>query len=134
MTIGELSRYVRYSDSKDHRYYSALLELHRRYSIPFGCFALGLLAVPLGVQARSAKRSFGLVLGLFFFLLYYLLMSLGKVYGETGAYPPLIGMWLPNVITGGTGVYFLMRTVKERTLKVDMIYAWLQNFISRWTR
>jgi lipopolysaccharide export system permease protein len=134
MTIGELSRYVRDSHTKDQKYFNAQLELHRRFSIPFGCFALGLLAVPLGVQARSAKRSFGLVLGLVFFLLYYLLMSLGKVYGETGAYPPLIGMWLPNVIIGGVGVYFLIRTANERTLKVDMIYAWLQHFISKWGR
>jgi lipopolysaccharide export system permease protein len=134
MTIGELSRYVRDARTKNQKYFSVLLELHRRFSIPFGCFALGLLAVPLGVQARSAKRSFGLVLGLVFFLLYYLLMSLGKVYGETGAYPPLIGMWLPNVIIGGVGVYFLVRTANERTLKVDVIYAWLQNFILRWRR
>ena len=134
MTIGELSRYVRDSHIEDQKYFNALLELHRRFSIPFGCFALGLLAVPLGVQAKSAKRSFGLVLGLVFFLFYYLLMSLGKVYGETGAYPPLIGMWLPNVVIGGVGVYFLIRTANERTLKVDMIYAWLQNFIARWKR
>jgi lipopolysaccharide export system permease protein len=134
MSIGELRRYVRNSDTKGQSYFRALLELHRRYAIPLGCFALGLLAVPLGVQARSAKRSFGLVLGLVFFLLYYLLMSLGKVYGETGAYPPLIGMWLPNATIGAMGVYFLIRTVNERTLKVDMIYAWLQNFISRWVR
>ncbi len=134
MTIGELSRYVRDSHIEDQKYFNALLELHRRFSIPFGCFALGLLAVPLGVQAKSAKRSFGLVLGLVFFLFYYLLMSLGKVYGETGAYPPLIGMWLPNVVIGGVGVYFLIRTANERTLKVDMIYAWLRNFISRRNR
>jgi lipopolysaccharide export system permease protein len=131
MTIGELSRYVRDAPAKDQRYFNALLELHRRFSIPFGCFTLGLLAVPLGVQAKSAKRSFGLVLGLVFFLLYYLLMSLGKVYGETGAYPPMIGMWLPNVIIGGVGVYFLIRTANERTLKIDMIYAWLQDFLTR---
>jgi lipopolysaccharide export system permease protein len=134
MTIGELNRYVRNADAKDQRYFRALLELHRRCSLPLGCFALGLLAVPLGVQARSAKRSFGLVLGLVFFLLYYLLLSMGKVYGETGAYPPLIGMWLPDVTIAGIGVYFLLRTANERTLKIDMIYAWLQNFISRWTR
>ncbi len=134
MTIGELSRYVRDSHIEDQKYFKALLELHRRFSIPFGCFALGLLAVPLGVQAKSAKRSFGLVLGLVFFLFYYLLMSLGKVYGETGAYPPLIGMWLPNVVIGGVGVFFLIRTANERTLKVDMIYIWPRNFISRWGR
>ena len=134
MTVGELRSYVRDSHTKDQRYFNVLLELHRRFSIPIGCFVLGLLAVPLGVQAKSAKRSFGLVLGLFFFLLYYLLMSLGKVYGETGAYPPLIGMWLPNVIIGGVGLYFLIRTANERTLKVDVIYAWLRNLIFRWSR
>lgn len=134
MTIVELSRYVRDSHPADADYFNAKLELHRRFSIPFGCFVLGLLAVPLGVQSKSAKRSFGMVLGLVFFLFYYLMMSLGKVYGETGAYPPFIGMWLPNLIIGGVGVYFLRRTANERTLKFDRIYAWLQKFISRWSR
>lgn len=134
MSMGELHRFVRDADNKDGRYYSMLLELQRRLSIPFGCFVLGLIAVPLGVQARSTKRSFGLVLGLLFFLIYNLLLSLGKVYGETGLYPPQIGMWLPNVIIGGLGIYFLIRTANERTLKLDAVYHWLQKLLSRWTR
>lgn len=134
MSMGELHRFVRDADIKDSRYYSILLELHRRLSTPFACFALGLIAVPLGVQARSTKRSFGVVLGLLIFLFYYLLMSLGKVYGENGAYPPQIGMWLPNVIIGGLGIYFLIRTANERTLKLDTVYRWLQKLLSRWRR
>ncbi len=134
MGMRELHRFVRDAATKDERYFSMLLELHRRLSIPFACFALGLIAVPLGVQARSAKRSFGLVLGLLIFLFYYLLMSLGKVYGEAGAYPPQIGMWLPNVIIGGLGIYFLIRTANERSLKLDTVYQWLQHLLSRWTR
>ena len=134
MRFGELRRFVRQTDVKDGRYFSILLELHRRLSIPFGCFALGLIAVPLGLQSRSAKRSFGLVVGLLIFLFYYLLMSMGKVYGDTGAYPPQIGMWLPNVIIGGLGLYFLIRTAHERTLKLDVVYRWMQNLFSKWTR
>jgi len=134
MTISELRREVGDSRIEDPEYFKALLELHRRFSLPVGCLFLGLLAVPLGVQSKSAKRSFGLVLGLFFFFFYYLLMSLGKIYGETGAYPPLIGMWLPNFIMGAMGIYFLIRTASEQTLKVDRIYAWLQKRISKWKR
>lgn len=134
MTISELNHYIRNSNVKDPNYFNAMLELHRRFSIPFGCLVLGLLAVPLGVQSRSAKRSFGLFLGLVFFLFYYLMMSLGKVYGETGAYPPLIGMWLPNFVLGVVGVYFLILTASERTLKVDRIYAWLKKLISKLRR
>jgi lipopolysaccharide export system permease protein len=134
MSMGDLTRFVNRSNPEDDRYYRALLELHRRFALPFGCFALGLLAVPLGVQSKSAKRSFGLFLGLFFYLLYYLLMSVGKIYGETGAYPPVIGMWLPNFVMGGLGLYFLIRTANERSLKFDIIYNRLQQYLLKWFR
>ncbi len=132
MGTGDLTRFVNRSNAEDDRYYSALLELHRRFALPFGSFAFGLLAVSLGVQSKAAKRSFGLFLGLFFYLLYYLLMSVGKIYGETGAYPPVIGMWLPNFVMGGLGLYFLIRTANERSLKVDIIYNRLRQFLLKW--
>jgi len=134
MDTGYLKQFVKRSNAEDSRYFRAQLELHRRFAIPFGCFVLGLLAVPLGVQAKSAKRSFGLFLGLVFYLFYYLLMSIGKIYGETGAYPPAIGMWLPNFVMGGLGFYFLIRTANERTLKVDVVYDRLQQLLLKWTR
>ena len=134
MNTGNLKRFVNSSNTDDDRYFRAQLELHRRFAIPFGCFALGLLAVPLGVQSKSAKRSFGLFLGLLFYLFYYLLMSVGKIYGETGAYPPAIGMWLPNFVMGGLGLYFLIRTANERTLKVDAIYNRLKQLLFKWLR
>jgi lipopolysaccharide export system permease protein len=134
MNTDYLKQFVKSSNAEDDRYFRAQLELHRRFAIPFGCFALGILAVPLGVQSKSAKRSFGLFLGLFFYLFYYLLMSIGKIYGETGAYPPAIGMWLPNLVIGGLGFYFLIRTANERTLKVDVIYDRLQQLLFKWTR
>ena len=134
MSTGNLTRFVNQSNAADERYFRARLELHRRFALPFGCFALGLLAIPLGVQSKSAKRSFGIFLGLFFYLLYYLLMSVGKIYGETGAYPPVIGMWLPNFVLGGLGLYFLIHTANERSLKVDLIYNRLRLFLLRWFR
>jgi lipopolysaccharide export system permease protein len=134
MNTGNLIRFVKRSNAEDEGYYRAMMELHRRFALPFGCFALGLLAVPLGVQSKSAKRSFGLFLGLFFYLFYYLLMSVGKIYGETGAYPPVIGMWLPNFAVGGLGLYFLIHTANERSLKVDIIYNRLRLFILKWFR
>ena len=132
MSTGDLYRLVKTANADNELYFRALVELHRRFALPFGCFALGLLAVPLGVQSKTAKRSFGIFLGLLFYLLYYLLMSAGKIYGETGAYPPAIGMWLPNFVIGGLGVYFLIRTANERTLKVDVIYSRLRHMLFKW--
>lgn len=129
MSLSELRDYIHNYKIKDKGYYKAVMELHRKFSLPFACIALGLLAMPLGVQSKSAKRSFGLILGLFFFLLYYLLLSAGTVFGKTGTIPPAIGMWFPNVIMGSTGLYFLFRTVKEQPLHINDLVLKLQRLI-----
>jgi len=119
MSIAELNKYLKDTVNKDAKYYAALIEFHRKFSIPFACFALGLLGVPLGVQSKSAKRAFGLGFGLVFFLLYYLMLSAGWVFGEAGVYPPLIGMWMPNIVIGGIGLYLFVRTANDRPVMID---------------
>ena len=110
----ELMRFVK-SGVKDKKQLNAvMLELHEKLSIPFACLALGVLAFPLGIQSMSLRRSSGFGLGIFFFLLYYFLLAAGWSAGENGNYPPLISMWMPNLIMGGTGIFFLVRNAKEK--------------------
>ena len=134
MSINELRRYLKDTPSKDDRYYRALMELHKKFSISIACFTLGILAVSLGIQSRSSKKSFGLVLGLVFFLIYYLLLSIGLVFGETGAYPPVIGMWVPNYVMGGLGLYLLARTANERPVRIDFLASIIKIISSRFSR
>jgi lipopolysaccharide export system permease protein len=129
MRLSELWERLQDPKVKDARYYRRLMELHRKFAIPLACFALGILAVPLGVQAKSARKAFGFALGFLLFLLYYLLLSAGLVFGETGAYPPAIGMWLPNIVTGGIGWVLLVRTVRGRPVYIDLLprlFSWLR--------
>jgi lipopolysaccharide export system permease protein len=121
MSLGELRQFTKAAPTKDEAYYKALLELHRKFSMPFACFALGLIALPLGVQSKSANRTFGLIVGLFLFLFYNLLLSAGKILGESGALPPVFGMWLPNVVTGAVAWYLMIQTAKERTTRLDVL-------------
>jgi lipopolysaccharide export system permease protein len=131
MTLGELRRFAREYPKRDDRYWLAVMEFHKKFSIPFACFALGVLAMPLGIQSRSAKRSFGIGLGLFFFLLYYILLSAGWVFGEAGVYHPLIGMWVPNIVMGGIGIYLLLRTARERSMHLDVIIDGYLHLVAR---
>jgi len=118
MTLGELNAYLRHHwEKKDAQYYLTLMEYHKKFSLPFACFALGLLAVPLGVKSKSSKKSYGLGLGFICFLLYYFLLSAGWVFGETGTYPPFIGMWMPNVVMGGIGLFLLISAANERHIR-----------------
>jgi len=126
MTFGELKNYIKNSGEKNSDYYFALMEFHKKFSIPFACFVLGLLAIPLGVQSSYAGRTFGLVLGLFFFVIYYLLLSLGYSLGQSGIYPPLIGMWVPNIIIGIIGIFLLYYSKHENKFRIDI---WTGKFI-----
>lgn len=116
MSFAELRDYINQAEKKDARFNQVLIEIHKKFSLPFACIALGILAVPLGIQSKSAKRSFGIGLGLIFFLLYYMMLSAGWVFGEAGIYPPIIGMWAPNIVMGGLGLFMLVRAANERPL------------------
>ncbi len=134
MSIAELRRFMEERPEKDEDYYDAQIILHRRFSIPVACLALSLIAFPLGIQSKTTKRSYGLILCLFFFLLYYLMLTAGYAFGENGAYPPVIGMWLPNFVMAGLGLFFLFQTARERNLMIELLFKRIQKFFARFGR
>jgi len=121
MTLAELRQYIKTDTKKDAQYYITLMEFHKKFSLPFSCIALGVLAVPLGIQSKSSKKSFGIGVGLVCFLVYYMLLSTGWVFGETGAYPPLVGMWVPNIVMGSLGLFLLVRTANEKSIRLGFV-------------
>jgi lipopolysaccharide export system permease protein len=124
MGLAEMRRYLKRHEKRDSRYYRTLMDYHKKFSIPLAGLVLGLLAVPLGFQSGGARKSYGVGLGLVLFLLYYVFLTAGWTYGKTGALPPLVGMWAPNVIFGGLAVFFLRRCATDRSLGFDQLYIW----------
>jgi len=98
---------------------SALMELHRKFSIPFACMALALLAVPLGIESVTARKSAGLGIGLSCFLIYYMLISGGMALAGAGICSAGVGMWAPDLIMGGLGIYLMVRTANDRPLDLS---------------
>ena len=121
MGVTELRHLLKGLPEKNEYYHKVTMVLQKKFSIPAACFALGILAVPLGIQTRRTKRSSGLVLGLVFFLFYYILLSLGLVFGEIGAYPPVLAVWMPNLVMGMLGIFFLVKTANERPVHFGFI-------------
>lgn len=125
MSLTELKQYINNPKVKDARYYVALMEFYKKFSLPIACFTLGFLALPLGIRSKFVNRSFGIGLGLIYFLLYYILLSFGWAFGETGLYPPLIGMWVPNIVIGVIGLYIFFKTANDRPLLIDTLPGFL---------
>ena len=105
----------------------ARMTLHRRFAIPVACIILAFLALPLGIQARSTKPFLSMLLGLLFFLLYYLLLSAAHTFGERGYVPAALSMWLPNAVMTVIGIYFMVQTAREKSL----VISWVMRLLSR---
>lgn len=129
MTFTELRNFLKNGDRQHKDYFQAQLEFYKKFSIPFACIALGVLAVPLGLQTRTARKSSGVGLALICFLAYYLLLSVGEILAEKGALIPLLGMWLPDIVMGGLAVYLMFLSGKDRTIQdeLDTVYKHLFN-------
>ncbi len=125
MSLHELVQRIRIGFQNPELDRKARLVLHEKFSIPFACLALGVLAFPLGIQSSSLRKSNGFGMGIGFFLLYYLLLAFGWSGGEAGRYPPGIAMWLPNAVMAGAGIFLLIRNARERPVHLPL---WIQDF------
>ncbi|MEJ2475724.1 MAG: LptF/LptG family permease, partial [Desulfobacterales bacterium] len=114
MPLDELYRFLHDEAGGDANLVKPWIRFHSIIAMPFACFALGILAVPLGIQPKSTRRSIGLVVGVIFFLLYYLVLSAGHVFGENGSLSPALAMWGPNIVMGCLGGFLLLRSARER--------------------
>lgn len=130
--LAELRQRLREAGENDAEHSLLLMEYHKKFSVPFACLVLGLTAVPLGIQWKSARRFLGVVLGLLFFLVYYSLLSIGWVLGESGLCPPAIGVWAPNLVVGAIGGYLLFMTANEKSVRI--ITTCIEVFEAPWSR
>jgi lipopolysaccharide export system permease protein len=136
--IRELVTFIRSQAGDKTRMSEARMVLHEKFSVPFACLSLGLLAFPLGVQSLVAGRSSGLGFGVFFLLVYYIFLAAGWSAGETGRFPPVLGMWLPNLVMGGAAIYLLKRNADENPVKmpaqISRAGAWIKHIYTKLTR
>ena len=82
----------------------AWVEIHKKFAIPLACFAFAFVGIPLAESARRTGRGSGFALSLAILVGYYVLLSSGETWAESGKLPPAAAMWLPNgllVLLGG---------------------------------
>lgn len=127
LNLNDLIGFIRTGTRDNAEMSEAMMVLHEKFSVPFACLAMGLLAFPLGVQSLSLRRSSGFGMGVFYLLVYYFFLAAGWSAGETGHFPPVLGMWLPNLIMGAAGIYLLWRNAREKPVKMPLVVTRMKN-------
>ncbi len=90
------------------------IEFHKKFAIPFACFAFVIFAFPVGVVGGRHGRSIGFGIGLFIAVLYWALILGGQTFGVEPPYlSPVLAMWFPNILVGAVGALVFFAVVRR---------------------
>jgi lipopolysaccharide export system permease protein len=123
MSIPELQEGIRAATPGSKRFVRLVVELHQRLALPLGALLLCLLAIPLGLSPRVHGRSWGLIVGLLVFLIYYVVFTASWRLAFTAHLNPAVAPYLANILFALVAIYFWRRTLKELPL-VPQSWSW----------
>jgi lipopolysaccharide export system permease protein len=92
---------------------SYLVEIHKKFSIPFACIVFVFIGAPLGIMSRRGTFGMSASLSLGFFIFYWACLKGGENLADRGYFDPWVGMWIANIVLGIIGLYLTVRTARE---------------------
>ena len=131
MTLSELRAVIAERSAAGRAINAELVELHRKFSLPFACLVFGLVGVPLGIQPVRAVRSRSFSVSLALIFVYYLLLTGGEAMAERGTLPAVVALWIPNVVFAVVGISLFMAAARERSFDLAPLTRRLPGFRSR---
>ena len=124
--LHELRNKLKKHEPGTSRYNAILVELHKKFSVPFTCLILAFLGAPLGVQNKRSGRHGGFALSLGILILYYMVVTFAEGIAESGQITPFVAVWSPNILLAFLAG-FMVRTVGRRNT-IDIWGLFLKPF------
>jgi lipopolysaccharide export system permease protein len=86
-----------------------MVERAQKLAIPVAALVIVLFGAPLASSAPRGGAAYGIGVSLAVTILYLMLFKVAGAAGNTGALPPQVAAWLPNVVFGLAAVVLLAR-------------------------
>ena len=109
----KISKLTTNLDERINRRDGFLVEIHKKFSLPFSCFIFILLGIPLGIISKNGGMAVSVSISLLFFILYWGFFTIGEFLAEEGTLDPALSMWLGNLIVGALSMLLFYLTSKE---------------------
>jgi lipopolysaccharide export system permease protein len=110
-----LERTLRNTERENRRISQYMVEVHKKFSIPFACIVFILIGAPLGIMARRGGFGTGVAYSIFFFILYWAFLIGGESMAERLILSPAIAMWSANAVLGTCGLLLVLSMIRETT-------------------
>jgi lipopolysaccharide export system permease protein len=116
MSLRELRGILAHEPQGSDPYNRAMVELNQRFAMPLGALILCLIAMPLGLSHRHQGRTWGMIVGLALFLVYYIVFTASWRLALNFKIDPALAPWTSDILFVWVALYLWHRTVRERPL------------------
>jgi len=94
----------------------AALEYQTKFTRAAACLALFLIGAPLGAIIRKGGLGLPVVVSVIFFLIYYIISTIGEKYVKDGDLSPIIGSWVAIVIITPIGLFLSYKAATDSVI------------------
>ncbi len=93
-----------------------LIEINRKFTLSAACFILFMIGAPLGSIIRKGGLGSPLVFSIIFFVLFYLLNTIGERLAKQGVLSCFMGMWLSSFVLLPIGLFLTYKAMRDSQL------------------
>jgi lipopolysaccharide export system permease protein len=113
LTLPELNKFIDKEQARGNGNINTyLVVLYKKYSLPVTAFILTLIAVSVSSMKRRGGMGVNLAIGIVLAFVYVFFDKIFATLAEKSSIPPLVAVWLPNVVFGILALY-LLRNAKR---------------------
>ena len=111
MTMPELSDYIDKQKNRGSANVSLFeVEYHKRIASAFAAFILTLIGVTMSCEKRKGGMGLSLGIGLALSFAYILFQTISSTFATNAGWPPMLAVWIPNIIFAGVAFVLYRRT------------------------
>jgi lipopolysaccharide export system permease protein len=94
----------------------AILEYQKKFTLSAACIALFLIGAPLGAIIRKGGLGLPVVVSVIFFLIFYIITTIGEKSAKEGDLSPVIGSWISIVIITPIGIFLSYKAATDSVI------------------
>lgn len=111
LRVSELRRYIERNKAAGLDTLRFEVEYHAKFSFAVAAFVMSFLGIPFSAtKQRAGGAALNVGITIFLAFVYYAAYSSGITLGKHGVLPPIVAVWVPNIVGVALSAFFLVRS------------------------
>ncbi len=111
------------------------IEWHRKFTLSIACIIFFFIGAPLGAIIRKGGLGMPVVVSVLFFIVYYIIDTMGLKASKEGAWTPFMGIWLSSMVLFPIGAFLTYKASTDSAiLNSDAYIIFFQKFFKKFKK